>query len=79
METKVISLNGDNFIFVCRRKSVSGWFCHLCTLLKNDSEVASESVRYYNRTWEAYAFQTVMLECARKIGNEELIAKLKIS
>ena len=79
MEEKTIILNGDKFVFVCRRKSVSGGFCHLCTLLKNDSEVASESVRYYNRTWEAYPFQTVMLKCARKIKNEELIAKLKIS
>ena len=79
METKVISLNGDKFVFVCRSKLVSGGFRHLCTLLKNDSEVASESVRYYNRTWEAYTFQTVMLKCASKIKNEELISKLRIS
>lgn len=79
METKVISLNGDTFTFICRSKSVSGGFRHLCVLLKNDVEVASESVRYYNRTWEAYTFQTVMLRCARKIKNDELIAKLKIS
>lgn len=76
METKIISLNGDRFTFICRSKSVSGGFRHLCTLLKNDVEGASESVRYYNRTWEAYTFQTVMLKCARKIGNEELINKL---
>lgn len=76
METKIISLNGDKFTFICRSRSVSGGFRHLCVLLKNDSEIASESVRYYNRTWEAYTFQTVMLKCAHKIGNEELINKL---
>ena len=76
MKTKVISLNGDMFTFICWSRSVSGGFRHLCALLKNDVEVASESVRYYNRTWEAYTFQTVMLKCARKIGNEELINKL---
>jgi len=34
MKNKVISLNGDKFVFVCRSKSVSGGFRHLCTLLK---------------------------------------------
>ena len=80
METKIISLNGDTFRFELKHGNVSGHgFYHTCTLYRNGTQVARDRVQYLNRTWEAYRFQTVMLCCARKINNEELISKLEIS
>ena len=80
METKVISLNGDTFRFELKHSNVRGHgFYHTCTLYRNGTQVARDQVQYLNRTWEQYEFQAVMIRCARMIGNEELISKLKIS
>lgn len=48
------------FQFVNEYFSTSRSWGHISTLYKNGVEVATNKVRYYNRTWEAYQYQSVM-------------------
>jgi len=45
---------------VCESQSTRYGFRHVAILLKNGSEVFRSKACYYNRTWEAYEYQTVL-------------------
>lgn len=68
-------INGVKFTFVCECwKTATSWG-HKVTLYRNDNVIiGSVKIRYYNRTWERYQFQSaiknVIFETIKKITSE---------
>lgn len=50
----------DEYELVCWGYSTSSSWGHEARLLKNGYEFASAKIRYYNRTWERFEFESVM-------------------
>jgi hypothetical protein len=68
---KLFSLtNGD--IIVCESEGTRYGFRHLATLMRNGYEVSKAKVCYYNRTWEAYEFDTVIHKLMEEFYGEDL-------
>lgn len=65
MEIKRYKIGENEFEFVCESWSNSRAWGHKVTLLKNGIEWAENKVRYYNRTWETFQYQTCMLGAIR--------------
>lgn len=55
--------DGTKFEFICETWSTRSAWGHECKLYEGDSyePVSRARVRYYNRTWEAYQYQSVMM------------------
>lgn len=54
-------INGVKFTLVCEFWTDRNSWGHKVTLYKNDTfKVGSTRVRYYNRTWEAYQYQSAI-------------------
>ena len=63
---------------VCEAESTRYGFRHLATLMSNGSDTYIKAkCCYYNRTWERFAFQTVVLKLLNKIGTDYLTAEEK--
>ena len=62
-------IDGKHFEFVCTSRNTRNGFAHDTTCIINggDWENLTATRHYYNRTWERYAYQSVMLSLA---GNE---------
>lgn len=58
----------------CRSENTSYGFRHLCTIFKNGRDVGHAKATYYNRTWEAYEFQSVLKDA---INSADLTPKEK--
>lgn len=59
MEIISKSVNGANFSFVCEGWSNSRAWGHLVVLLDGSGrEISRCKIRYYNRTWESWRFQS---------------------
>lgn len=56
----------EGYSVVCQSQGTRYGFRHVATLLKNGYEVGSAKCCYYNRTWEAYQFDTVRSKLAEK-------------
>ena len=54
---------GEKIEFVNLFRSNRSGFVHETTMFINNIKVASAKCQYYNRTWECYAYQTVMRKC----------------
>lgn len=67
MELVKKNIRGTEYTFVNRTWSNSNGWGHETTLLKNNYEMNSRRVRYYNRTWESYKYQTCMLGCVDEL------------
>lgn len=50
----------------CQTQNTNYGFRHLATLYYKDRELVEAKVCYYNRTWEAWNYQTVILEAINK-------------
>ena len=61
MEIKKYEIGNVNYEFVCEGWSNSRGWGHEVHLFRNNWEIAKNRIRYYNRTWENYRFQTCML------------------
>ena len=57
---KIICKSGNEYNIVNEYWETSRAWGHKSTLLAPWGEVASHKVRYYNRTWESYRYQTCM-------------------
>lgn len=56
------TVNGNDYIFKCTSQGTSYGFRHLASLMDSEyEELGSAHASYYNRTWETYRFQSVML------------------
>lgn len=60
-------INGNEYILVNESWSNSRAWGHRTTLFKNGVELAENKVRYYNRTWECYQYQTCMKGCVYQL------------
>ena len=60
MEIRLKKVNGKRFEFVNEYYETSNSWGHKSTLLINGYEWAKTKIRYYNRTWECYTYQSVM-------------------
>lgn len=56
-------VNDNEYTFVNKTWENSNSWGHETYLLKNNNEIWYNKVRYYNRTWEIYRYQTCMRGC----------------
>lgn len=64
--------NYGGFEFACRGWETSRAWGHEVYMFDGVMEVAKARVRYYNRTWEAFRFQSAMLQAVDNYEKEEL-------
>ena len=76
MELVKKNINGTEYTFANTTWSNSSGWGHETTLFKNNVEMNSRKVRYYNRTWECYEYQSCMLGCVSELI-EQLLDELK--
>lgn len=67
MEIKKFKIEDSNFMFVCNTYSTSQSWGHKATLFENDIQIGENTIRYYNRTWEMYQYQSVMQGAVSKL------------
>lgn len=76
-------INGVKFTLVCESWSTRNSWGHIVTLYKNDTvKIGRAKIRYYNRTWECYQYQSAIksvifdaleqIKAAAKIAFKEL-------
>ena len=54
-------INGVKFTLVCESWSTRNSWGHEVTLYKNDTvKIGRAKIRYYNRTWECYQYQSAI-------------------
>lgn len=58
---KIKCKSGNEYNIVNEYWETSNSWGHKSTLIAPWGEVGSKKVRYYNRTWESYTYQTCML------------------
>jgi hypothetical protein len=63
--SRLIQINEDKYI-VCESVGTRYGFRHDAKLFVNGYEVEKAKICYYNRTWEAFQFQTVVLKLIEK-------------
>ena len=64
--------NKGEYQFVCFYWETSRAWGHEVHLLKHGMEFAKARVRYYNRTWEAYTFQSTMYQALDNYKKSEI-------
>ena len=62
---KIFKLD-EKYNVVCNSESTRTGFRHVATLCRNGGEVAKAKCIYYNRTWECYEFESVLIEIIEK-------------
>lgn len=62
--------NFKGFNIYCYGWETSSSWGHHATLFDASHEIASDKIRYYNRTWESYTYQSVILSTIRKAIEE---------
>lgn len=60
MEIKKYTRGKNTYEFVCEYWETSYAWGHKVTMFKNDCELQTNKVRYYNRTWECWTYQTAI-------------------
>lgn len=60
MEIKKYIRGKNEYEFVCEYWETSQAWGHKVTMLKNGCEYQINKVRYYNRTWEMWTYQTAI-------------------
>lgn len=70
MEIRKVNFKGREYQIINESWSNSYAWGHKSTLLRNGVELASTKVRYYNRTWECYQYQTSMYRVVNQYLDE---------
>lgn len=60
MEIKKYNRGENTYEFVCEYWETSRAWGHKVTMFKNGIEYNTNKVRYYNRTWEMWTYQTAI-------------------
>ena len=60
--TKNANINGTTFQFVCTSRNTRSGFAHDCELTTSNGQTVNATAIYYNRTWEQYEYQSVMIK-----------------
>ena len=63
-------VNGVEYRFKCYTTDTRSGFCHTCESWDIDLTDSKES--YFNRSWEAFEYATVLNRSIKKISNTEL-------
>lgn len=63
MEIRKIVKNGNEYEFINETWETYQAWGHKTTLFINGRNYAINKIRYYNRTWECYQYQTCMCGC----------------
>ena len=72
MEIRRKMINGNRWELVNEYwENYNGWG-HKTTIIRNGYDYESHKVRYYNRTWECYCFQSCMYGAVNEIRKMEL-------
>jgi hypothetical protein len=58
---------GEGYQVNCRSEKTRYGFRHLCELTQNYNVLAKTKACYYNRTWEAYEFQSVIHQAIQAV------------
>ena len=63
MERNFKTINGKTYEFVCNYWETRNAWGHECSLFEEEryTRTSYARARYYNRTWESYPYQTVMM------------------
>ena len=69
---KIICKSGREYNIVNEYWETRSSWGHKSTLVAQWGEVESKKVRYYNRTWESYTYQTCMCSLLRSILENDL-------
>lgn len=56
----------DKWSIVCESVGNRTGFKHVAKLIRGQDEVDQTKIQYYNRTWEAYQFESVLLQLLDK-------------
>lgn len=72
METRKITVNEKEYLFVNESRSTRHGFAHDTTLLINGCERVKHTCHYLNRTWECYTYQTSMYGAINEVINERI-------
>lgn len=67
---KLVTINGNEYIFINSFRANRSGFVHESELLKNNWSMGAHKVQYYNRTWERYTYQTVMMGLIHNLLDE---------
>lgn len=65
-------IDGRKYHLVAKSWSNSRGWGHECDLFIDGDICNAVKIRYYNRTWEEYTFQSVMIKCLESYRNELL-------
>ena len=60
-------VNGNEYMFVNSFRGNRSGFVHETELFRNDFLIGRNKIQYYNRTWECYRYQSVMIGCVREL------------
>lgn len=66
-----LNINGSDYVIMAEAWQRSGAWGHKAYLLQNGHEISRASIRYYNRTWESYRYQTAAKSAVSKALEEE--------
>lgn len=72
MEIRRKTINGNRWELVNEYWETSNSWGHKTTIIRNGYDYEPHKIRYYNRTWEAYTFQSCMSGAVSEIKEEEL-------
>ena len=72
MEIRKKTINGANYSLVNETWENYNSWGHKTTIFRNSREYLTHKVRYYNRTWESYTYETCMLGAVQSIIDEEM-------
>ena len=75
MERKIIKLeNGNEYEFINESWETSNAWGHKTVVFKNGNpyNIAENKIRYYNRTWECYRYQSCMKGAIYNLKRNEL-------
>lgn len=70
MKKLTLKIGNDEFTFVNESENTRYGFRHICVMFINDYHRTTIYHSYYNRTWERYTYQTVMLEAIQEVMDE---------
>lgn len=63
-------INGKKYTFACHSWETSRAWGHEVYVYRDGYEIAKARIRYYNRTWESYCYQSCMLKAVETLQRE---------
>ena len=79
MQYQIENQNGntDTFTFVNETWETSRSWGHRTLLFRNGAKVGEHKIRYYNRTWERFQYQSCMGECVYQIMTNMILTGIE--